>query len=300
MSRNTLAGLRDRYGPFYIIRFPDIDIPWKLLSIGDFLRYDSDSTLGAVPQYILQEEIFKKSVLDNSVLNNPKLLAGVVPVVATTVMSASGPQGIEQFNEDLDFARHVTQNIPIHTLVVLICRAFPAYKPEDVYNMEYPDFMLRLAQAESSLLEAGVLEEPIKLYSKEELAKKVGKKRVDPQKLKEAWEAQKNIPATPSMLLNPQPSADKGSSNVVRAWKRGEHFLNTREMNKEIAEIRDGTGGWDRSTMETDRVKLAQEAASIYGDVMKQLPAYKNTGSTDTAQSVSNKPKKQNRRRVLP
>ena len=40
-------------------------------------------------------------------------------------------------------------------------QAFPGYKLEDIYEMKYPDFMLRLAQAELKLLQLGVLEEQV-------------------------------------------------------------------------------------------------------------------------------------------
>jgi len=40
---------------------------------------------------------------------------------------------------------------PEHFMVMTICRAFPAYKPEDLYSMKFLDFMLRYKQAERML-----------------------------------------------------------------------------------------------------------------------------------------------------
>ena len=49
----------------------------------------------------------------------------------------------------------------IHETVALIAQAFPAYKLEDLYALDYPSFLLRLAQAESKLIKIGILQEPI-------------------------------------------------------------------------------------------------------------------------------------------
>jgi hypothetical protein len=72
----------------------------------------------------------------------------------------SGPQSIEQLSAHLDEQRLQASEI-MHMMATYVCQAFPAYKPEDVYAMNYDVFMLRVAQAENKLLRTGGVAQPL-------------------------------------------------------------------------------------------------------------------------------------------
>ena len=76
--------------------------------------------------------------------------AGVVETLATEIVSASGFSSVEAFNEGLIWAREETQKVE-YEVIAAICKAFPAYTPEDVYDLQFLDIMVRLAIAEKIL-----------------------------------------------------------------------------------------------------------------------------------------------------
>jgi hypothetical protein len=55
-------------------------------------------------------------------------------------------------------------------IIMVVCRAFPAYKPEEVMDMAWADVLLRLAQAERILMKQTPpeLTEPIRMLGPEE------------------------------------------------------------------------------------------------------------------------------------
>jgi len=76
--------------------------------------------------------------------------AGVIETLATEIVQASGFSSVEAFNEGLEWAREETQKAE-YEVVAAICKAFPAYTPEQVYNLQFLDVMVRLAMAEKIL-----------------------------------------------------------------------------------------------------------------------------------------------------
>ena len=164
---SDLRKLRDQYGGVFVTQLPSgRSIPWKPISIGEYIRYDLDVKRGLITQAQIEDEIFKKCVLDESVIREmPFLKAGDVSTVTYNIWQYSGPSGVEEFNHDLDIARSMLANpgtAVIHELVQLILLAFN-YKPEEVYAMDYETFMTRVVQAETKLLQSGMMKKPIKL-----------------------------------------------------------------------------------------------------------------------------------------
>jgi hypothetical protein len=104
--------------------------------------------------------------------------AGIVPTVVGVIMNNSGPgEDPKAFNNTLDAIRPAVDSINSQ-IVMLICRAFPAYKPEDIYKMPWEDVVLRVVQAERILLYGNPpqIQEPIRLLTGDELEKKTKKK----------------------------------------------------------------------------------------------------------------------------
>jgi len=154
--------LRRKYGSVFVTNLESGDvIPWKQLSIGDYLEYSALLESGVYARATIEDEIFQKCVLDDFIKDSLfALKAGTVSTVVQDIISNSGPESIEDLNTALNGFRGIA-NQAIHQTASFICQAFPAYKLEDVYAMDYGDFMLRLAQSESKLIQLGALQEPI-------------------------------------------------------------------------------------------------------------------------------------------
>lgn len=186
----TSAFLRERYGKVFVTTFPDgLRVPWKPLSLSEHTYYHQLIASQRLPSFVVENEIFKKQVVDKSVFKDANLKAGVVSTVAACILSFSGPSDPQGVQSSLDFAREKIQSSMLHEFVSVICMAFPAYTPDDIYNMEYSIFMDRLALAENKLLATGVLSEPISVT--DDSVKKAPKKTspVSPEKLKEIYES---------------------------------------------------------------------------------------------------------------
>ncbi|MHA2063331.1 MAG: hypothetical protein ACXABY_03000 [Candidatus Thorarchaeota archaeon] len=156
--------LREQHGSVYATVLPDGQtIPWKPLPIGEYLQYEQLLEGQVYPRAILEDEIFKKCVLNQVLVSDiDKLRAGVVAAVVAGIMAHSGPPTPGHLQQMMDLSREAASSV-LHELTALTCQAFPAYKPEDLYSLDYETFMLRAAQAERKLLNTGIIHEPITL-----------------------------------------------------------------------------------------------------------------------------------------
>jgi hypothetical protein len=164
---HELYVLRRRHGDSFLTKFLDgIEVPWKPLSLEEFIQYDRLFSAGVYPVSQLEDEVFKLCCLDKSLVENiDELDAGIVTTTVRQIMEASGPVfGPEQISHDLNLARHYANDF-FSQSVTIICQVFPGYKPEDVYALDYPTFMTRLAMAEARMLELGLLAEPLNVLS---------------------------------------------------------------------------------------------------------------------------------------
>ena len=93
------AEIRRSYGDVYITVFPDgLTVPWKPLSVGDFMRYDQQFIRMLVPTGCLENEIFALAVQDRFLIDQiDNLPAGVVTVVANHIWQFSGPFTPDRF-----------------------------------------------------------------------------------------------------------------------------------------------------------------------------------------------------------
>jgi len=113
------------------------------------------------------ESLFDQCVLD--IKHNPdrdKLRAGVVHTVTNIILSLSGPKSIENWQEALESARKDSVPTLLSQIEMVICRAFPAYKPDDIWNMGWPMIINRLAQAEQLLLQTKQIDKPLRFTGK--------------------------------------------------------------------------------------------------------------------------------------
>jgi len=239
-----LLRLREQYGPAYAIQLPGGKaIPFRLLTLGEYLEYENLIGSKTYPYEQIEDEIFKKCVLDQSYLDFFNLLpAGEVSSTVSAIRAYSGPSSAEQFNLDLDIARRRVDS-GIHDMVGTICRAFPSYKPEDVYGMNYDTFVIRVAQAERLLIQAGILTEPVVILSPEPQ-----KQRIKPPRMvnpKQVYEDQQKP-------LVPPPLPPTATERTI---------ITKKEMQAHDTEL-----GPDH-----DKIMMAKQTVGVYQDYIEQL-----------------------------
>lgn len=297
-----LFSIRKKHGAVYVTAFEDGQlVPWHPLSIGDYIKYNRDYNRGLIPSSIIEDEIYRKCVVDPVYLSQmPFLNAGVISVVVMNIWQYSGPVGIQEFNSDLQIARNVMfgdGTRAIQELIQLITMAFP-YKPEEVEAMDYETFMLRLVQSEKKLLELGIIKESIEM--KDLTEQKPGKKKLphkvlepDKPKLdaKKLWEVQQGLrpPATPP--VNPQQKAPQPSQSESpnSKWYKVSPVLEATNKKKinfqaeaasaddtmldsheriEPQEVKDFIR---KKKLGSERDKMIEDARWIYADLLKEL-----------------------------
>lgn len=246
--------LRREFGDNYVTEFPDGTIvPWKLLSIGDFLKYQIQFKSNVQIPAEIENEIFQKCVLDKAQVKTfLQLKAGIVSTVATLIMNHSGPSNPDELNYTLSLGRTVAQQ-SIHKIVSIITQAFPGYIPEQLYDMEYEVLILRLAQAEDKLLTLGILNEPISFGVIDDKTqpplKKEKTKKID---LKKQYEQQKIIKTAVS-----QPPTKSVKQTIITKHDILEH---------------DASGlGHEQLDNSIEKKKMIDDTAKFYKDYIEQL-----------------------------
>ncbi len=272
----TLTDLREIHGSVFVTETPDgMIVPWKPLSIGEFLEYDTQFRTGQTDASILENEIFKKCVTDNFLVTNLHLQkAGTISCVVKSIMINSGPHSIEELNYTLDHYRNVATQ-PMHQLVSVICRAFPGYTPDEIYSMDWQKFVFRVAQAENKLMSLGLMTDPIAIFPPGEEPQEEKRKPivVDPKELKKAFDLQETQP----MSKRIQKAKEQGKKKMdlstekepeeldMGSTKHGEQFIvdsNLMMMGMEIGD-------------DNDARQLQKDAKNLYGDYFKQMKGMK-------------------------
>lgn len=292
---DNLFSVRERYGGVFTTTFQDgLIIPWKPLSIGDYIKYTRDFERGVIPRASLEDEVFSKYVLDSAPIKQlPFLKAGIITTVFQNIWEYSGPVTVEDFNKNLNDARDIIFNGPLkalHELVQTITMAFP-YKPEEIYAMDYETFLLRTVQAEKKLLDLGIIKEPLTMSREgppeevvppakkvtQEKLKKV-KERIDAKKLWEEQEAAKTSkkPQAKTKMDTPASPGEKWyeTSPVLEAEPK--HGINFGLEGKEQELF--GSTGHEKIDAVIEKNKMIKDAQFIYKDVLQKLAEKKKVG----------------------
>lgn len=152
----------------YQISFPDgTRVPFVLLNWGDYVVFFEMFNKATVPKDIVEDIVFKQCVVESSVVAaRQQFRAGIVSTIVEVIMLMSGPADINAFNQALDVSRQQVDSLQSQ-VEMIICRAFPCYKPEDLRWLQWPQLIQRLAQAERILMSRNPpeLTEPIKLFA---------------------------------------------------------------------------------------------------------------------------------------
>lgn len=276
----TRSSLRNKLKSGFCTVTDNHIIRWKPLSIEQYFYYDNISKTGEIVNAVLEDEIFQQCVTDpyyTSNINN--LPFGIIGTVSQNIMEHSGPLSVQHFNDVLDQYRTTAQE-PLHHLVTLIIRAFPAYKPEDCYAMDFDTFMMRVAQAESLLMMIGVIKEPLSLL--DENAPPPKKQKHMPAELRAMWEAQQErVNKKPPPKKSDEPSkgvkfdkaaADPDKSPIFTKDRKHPQYMPLGNLDSERVRTEQTVGTEEESA---ERAKMVKEAQRIYKDVMHKMEFYK-------------------------
>lgn len=242
---------RKAYGDSFATKFLDGTIvPWKLLSTKDYMYYNDLLAANVYPLAFVEDEIFCKCVLDQSLVKNIDILkAGIVSHVAQAILQYSGPYSPSDIEQALELKRHEASNI-LHDIVIWICQAFPGYVPDDLYMLSYHDLMLRFAQAEIKLLRAGIITEPFSFYKQGE------EKQQKPKK------------ATARLNQTPIEKSKPPKKNMAKQFEEQQQDQ-TIITKADIIESQMGMSGHDLDIVAHQ--KAAEDTAALYPEYIEQM-----------------------------
>ena len=164
-----IVELKKQYSIVYCTQVEDIRVLFRPLTKSEYYSYLQIFVTGLVTPGKLEDHIFREIVLDPATIDTMMgLPAGLVSTVIGIAFRLSGnPLSTEEevlrFNVDIAQARNEVQENVYDQFAAVICKAFPAYKPDDIEQVSYPQFLKLLVMAEQ------VLDlEPIELKTKGE------------------------------------------------------------------------------------------------------------------------------------
>jgi len=288
--KKQIIDIKKRYGAntHITIISDNIIIPWKLLPIFNYIQYSKEIQEGRFPLSIFEDKIFSQCVLDQSIVRQlPFLKAGIVSTVVENIWNASCSNTVEGLNNSLEEARKESRLIApaIHELVSTILLAFPAYKPEEVYSMDFNTLTKRAIDAEIKLLHSNIIQEPIRFepLHQEDAQEILQQPKVDP---KEIWERQHNIDRKKKERprrrgidnlfkdlhrKDEKPKEEKKeklSSNIIDALDKGlPPVVNEKESKQAVFH---GSGN-DIIDRDIHTHNMINEAKVIYADVIEEL-----------------------------
>jgi len=247
----SIYEVRKKHGSTYVTIFQEDDliIPWKPLSLSDYFRHTEDMQRGIIPIPQLEDEVFRKCVVDQSILKQYKFLkAGIVSTVVHCIWQASAPTTPDGFNEDMNLVRSLvlSPNRQIYNqLIFIIISAFPSYNPDELLAKTYEELLHLGVLAEERLLTLGVLQER---FSAQDNAQKQRKKTIPKIDHKAAWDQ-----AHPT---------DHGIDFDAEASVQDVAALDNHDrLDWELT----------RERLKQEKEKMADQAALIYGDLTAEL-----------------------------
>ena len=253
---------RERHGQVFLTILSDgQEIPWRPLTIGEFIEYDKLLKGNTYPQAYIENEIFIKCVKNKALIELiDELPAGTISQVTETILQYSGPSSLEELQYFLDFNRTQVQGV-LQQIISYISQAFPAYRPEDIYKMDYHLLMTRFAEAENKLMRLGMIATPISFTPIEPLeaqkSKPPEKKKTDD--LLQKFYEQEGIK---------DPKLKKSPSQVQPAYKQPSQTIITTDDMNEHTMAYTGHEIEDRELLEGSMVK---DTAPIYKDYLEQI-----------------------------
>ena len=142
--------------PVYAIVIDDIEYIYKCITLNDYIKLE----MASMDDYDMQDMVVIEALLYPDI-SISRVLAGVFQQLYIAIMNTSGLNH-EHWEERISTYRNkftptTTEGgtlgftNPIIPLIIQICKAFPAYKPEDIMIMNVDDILQRAAWADIML-----------------------------------------------------------------------------------------------------------------------------------------------------
>lgn len=243
----NLLSIREQYGNVYVTLLPDdLVIPWKPLSIEDFFVFTKILQSKKYPFSFIEDEIFKKCVVDPVLVNHiHQLKAGTVTTVATAILSVSGPTSAQEIEISLQLNRaEINSRGVFYDLLILVTQAFPTCTIEYLNNLSFDKFMQHVALAERKLLSSGMLQEPITFSAETP----VESPKPIPTELKQVFEKQHKIKPVHKTPVSQQT------------------IITDNDILEQVAAFT----GMEKADKVIYDKKMIEETAGIYDDYLKQ------------------------------
>jgi len=137
--------------PSYIIEIPLGRVLFRTLNCEEYFKFQKVLKLHPKFKWDIEDEIWEECVLQHSLpTSRNNLPAGVVTTVARLCLYYSYPTDINGANFLLDRKREDLKEIK-EQAILMVCKAFPTYVPEQLEKMNWETLTKRLAQSEALL-----------------------------------------------------------------------------------------------------------------------------------------------------
>ena len=149
---------KNKYNDIYILRIKNNVYIFRILTKKEYINILS---LQDGIKYNIEDYIINNCVLCPEDKNNiDNQLAGEIDYLIKSILSLSGFSENDNILKDIE---HHREKITIldNQIVILICKAFPHIKPEDIDNFNYNELLRHLALAEAILDTKLIIEKPL-------------------------------------------------------------------------------------------------------------------------------------------
>lgn len=170
----ALEAVKQINGDFYVFELPeDTQVVFKLPSYKQAAQYAQILSIAETEdlKYVVYDYIIRQCVIDQNILLNPSLSAGLPQTISKLILYLSGvdERSIEYTEQLLELGRDKNQiNTVFNIMKRRICVAFSAYKIEDVEKLSYQQLIDVYLQAEQTLIEQGIIEDGHRLMLRQE------------------------------------------------------------------------------------------------------------------------------------
>ena len=170
----ALEAVRKLEKDIYIVTFPDdTEVIFKLPSYKQASQYAqllkiAENNISL--ETIVYNHIFEACVVDDYLaVHDQNLKAGIPETTSKVILYLSGADDhFKEYTQDLlELFRSRTQSI-ISLMRRNICQVFSGYKMSDLDNMTFQDLIQVYVEAETVLLEQGIIEEGLKFAEPKE------------------------------------------------------------------------------------------------------------------------------------
>lgn len=151
MSTANTFELYGKYKNLYLFNSGRGSVLFKALSYADCETAKRICNNYPALAPVVEDNIWEECVIEHTLPGTVDTLnAGIISTIVRLILGFSNPTSLADVEYEMNEIRDSSKNIR-EDMIIKICQAFPAYKPEDVEGMEWKTQLKRLVQAEKVL-----------------------------------------------------------------------------------------------------------------------------------------------------